>query len=358
MQEPILFKKFEQECYPEAKKIIFEKVLNLISNDMKSTYDKFIDNMDEFLNKLCLLQENKELDEIMSIAISVPYMYMCTNAPCYLFEVYCTKPFLSQSVASMYFPIPWDYLDWSEQIDMLTEYSCNHGLQLFLKRPKIEAYHRKSIKTTLIIIHSILKVFIKDVTILTSYQKLLQSEGFTISFGEFYDWQKPLFSQPVTLDIFENYKETQFVFMRFSEQVYEHKVFDKLNFDQSIFYKCQFINCRFNIINLCDTKFQSCYFKACVFDDIQMYATAFESCVLNDMTMKNVKTDFFKQKNNYFAIYGAMIFDDCNIGSLELIDSDFSLSNVENCMVKSLSAQNCDLSNDFSELISESEILK
>lgn len=356
MQEPILFKKFEQKCYPVAKKVIFEKVLKLISSNMNSTYDNFLDNMDEFLNKLCVLQEDKELDEIISIAISVPYMYICSETPCYIFEVYRTKPFLSQSVASMYFPIPWTHLHWSEQIDILEEHSKE--FQMFLKRPKIEAHHRKSIKTTLIIIASILKEFVRDIEILQSYQKLLRADEFTISFGEFYDWQKPIFKEPITLDIFENYKEDKFVFMRFVEKVYKDKVFDKLTFDQSIFYKCQFINCKFNTVNLCDSKFQSCYFKECNFDDIHMYGTSFESCLLNGITMQNVKTDYFKEKGNSFGLFGALKFDDCKIERLELIDSDFSLSNIENSVIQSFSAKNCTLSNAFSELAKESEIVK
>ena len=348
MDQSIFLKQFETECYPKANQEMLKQTIEYMTEKASDIVKECKEEINQFLLELHTIQTKKQCSNIGSVSICIPYDGICNQAPYYYIEAYEGRAYLTKEIYSKEVKTKWIMNQWKEELEYLMNIVTENQMGLYVKKPYVEAIHRKNIKQRLLILSTILKTHGAEIETYESYQNLEKDDYFTITFGGFYDWQRPIFARYPTKNIIEHPKEKSFTYMKFEREIYTKQNFDKLDFDNSSFIQCEFHGCNFKRNTLCDTQFESCYFVNCTFEDTIMYGTILQACQIEHTTMKEIKTNCFTEKNTkYFGLYGTMIWNACNLKQVTLEQVDFTASELISCEIKGLQEQHSIFSKDY-----------
>ncbi len=122
-------------------------------------------------------------------------------------------------------------------------------------------------------------------------RELFKCSEFLISFGEYMDWQLPLYMERENVDIFQCEKDTSLRYREFKDIVYRKKAFENLDLTGA-----RFINCKFNRCTMKQVIWNDVIFKNCSFDDVkaeggEICGTRYESCLFHKCEEKDVKRE-------------------------------------------------------------------
>lgn len=353
MKETMLLDKFKKEYYPFISKKILELSLELFQENVEDIKKQIYLDLDFFSKNLQKIHEEND-KPIMQIVISVPYLELCSGVPCYIFEAYNDIPFVNDPISSERFPIPWKMISWSEQINTLFECVTENEMQMYIKRPCIEALHRKSISRYLLLISAFLKRLIKDVEAQSFYNDLKKADIFTITFGEYYDWQNVIFKERVCVDVLGGNND-DLSYMKFNHSTHENRTFKSINLNDTVFYKCEFKDCTFDIVTLYNAEFIKCNFENCLFNHVKLYGALFQSCSLLNIEMTAVKTNSFNEKPKDFEFCAEFKIVNSDVDTITFKNSDLVFAKIINSNVSCVKSFNSELSDSVSKFVAEME---
>lgn len=184
---------------------------------------------------------------------------------------------------------------------------------------------RKELKAILMYISCYFKYFVAECETWKSFQERHIQPPFYITFGEYMDWQYPIFCYQEELDIFQNEKEEALTFRRFQTVIYQDKKFDQLDFSNSKFIGCEFRDCQWENVVLTDAMFQNCSFqnvtvRDCICYGITVSDSTFQKCEFRNVAFK--QTTITKE-----TLHG--IYKQSEFIQTHLEDTEFNECNTE-----------------------------
>lgn len=339
MKEQCLLKEFKQNQYPNMRKDLLEKSIELFAFDVENIKERFLNDLRSFINEI----SNENIGKVKQINISVPYINICADSPTYIFEVYQDIPFVSEVLLSKEYAISWNMIKWSEQVNQLVECVKQTEMNVHLKRHSIEAMHRKSLKRYLLLIAAFMKVLIKDLDTQLFFEELEKDMEFKITLGEYYDWQDIIFKKRTIKQISSEDKNKDYSYGEWKNKDFSNEKFQKLDLSNSVFYKCSFKNCVFDSIVFCDSEFDKCIYDDCSFSDITLYGVNIQNSKFKDIYAKNIKTDPYKESYKNFGIYDKFHIMNSSLQHIICEDSDMSFANFKDNRITDIRYKNTEI---------------
>lgn len=338
-------KQYRERCYLPVFKEYIQKNMQRHVDHLKEINGKLNGCVEAFLANMVLLQEKGKLGEIQSVCISFPYTSLACGAPFLLFEGYPGAPFMDDALAFREFPAPWLFPDWEQLLEKLHEEAGKQGMNAVIRMPFIKSHALKSAGYILYIWAIFVKYHLCGIEEKEAFRKLKKAEDFSISFGEYMDWQYPIWISRKETDIFFCEKGTDLRFCQFRELWYEDKMFDALVLDECRFGACTFQGCRFNKTSFRDAIFEGCTFRNCSFADTDIAGAVFEGCKFEDVLMERTRTYFLSREPDYFpAARAGTEFRGCFLTRVSMKDSDFSEGYFYGCRMETVLTEECSLS--------------
>lgn len=349
-------KQYREQCYLPVFKEYMAEVMQHAADHAEKINQKLYSCVDSFLANIGFLQENGKLGEVQTICISFPYTSLVCGSPYLLFEVYPGAPFMEDSLVFREFPAPWLFPGWEELLVKLYDEAGKQGMNAVIRKPFIRSHAFGKAKYILYFWASLVKYHLCDIEKKEVFKSLKKSEDFCISFGEYMDWQYPIWRSGKETDIFFCEEGTDLRFCRFRDIWYEDKVFDALVLDDCRFHACTFRNCRFAGVTFKDAFFVGCTFQNCSFSDTDLAGTEFDGCKFEDVQMEGMRTMFLKEDADIFpAARGNAEFSGCFLTRVGVKASDFSAGYFRDCRIESVHTEECLLSESFQEAIAAAE---
>lgn len=184
---------------------------------------------------------------------------------------------------------------------------------------------RNEIKSALIYASCVFKYALYNCSEFKNYSSLNRREELCIMFGEYKDWQYPIYWEKKEVDIFNNRNKDKLEFTRFNNKVYSRKTFRAFPMKQSRFMDCRFDHCRFDKTDLSDGLFVNCEFENIVFDQCTLYGITFDHCRFEKTTIQDCVFTYQKQENKSLpGIYQTSRFLECNVEQIDFKNSEIS----------------------------------
>ena len=340
---------YKKQCYKPVMQNYAESLLKHLAEHAEEVHKEFVGQLDAFLQSLCLLQEHKKLGEIQTISISFPYTLLDSGSPILLFEVYSeTAPFMERAVLSREFSVSWMFSGWDNMLKELKEEAGRQGMNSVIRMPYIRSQAWGGARILLSIFSGIIKYHLYGLEEMRSFQELKKAEEFSLTFGEYMDWQRTIFRLRPELDIFFCEKDTDLRFCSFNDVWYEEKEFDALVLDDCRFEQCTFKNCRFSEVSFRDARFLGCVFHDCRFENVILNGARFDGCSLERVRMEGIRTNSFSKDNTAIEMpQGMTEWLGCFWGGVTLIKSDFSAGRFRGCQMEQIHTEECRLPESF-----------
>lgn len=199
-------------------------------------------------------------------------------------------------------PADWLFEEWSYEYDSEEEYNKN----------------RKLIRPLLIYASSVFKYSLAQCYKFSNYEKMEKDDELYICFGEYKDWQFPIFIDRPELDIFQNPTDEALTFRRFNKKVYRNKQFESMDLTSSVFTDCIFNSVKFNDTILNDVVFENCQFDNISYEECKLYGTMHTNCDFKDI--KYINTQFTLKNpspNTITGIYRECTFTNCRQDNID-----------------------------------------
>lgn len=346
-------KQYREQCYLPVFREYIEEMMQGQAEHAKETDRKLGGCVEAFLANLKFLQEKDKIGEIQTICLSFPYAMLACGEPCLLFEVYPGVPFLDDALVFREFAAPWLFPDWEQLLEKLHKEAGKQGMNAVIRMPFIRSHALKSAKYILHLWSGLVKYHLHGIEQKEVFKSIKKADGFTISFGEYMDWQYPVWISRKETDIFFCEDGTDLRFCRFREVWYEDKVFDTLVLDDCRFQGCVFLNCQFNGVSLKDAEFTGCTFSNCRFLDTDLAGASFDGCKFEDVHMEAVHTYFLQDVSDKLtSAQGNTEFIGCFLTRVGIRDSDFTAGYFQNCRMETVDTGECPISESFRESLS------
>lgn len=345
-------KQYREQCYLPVFREYIEEMMQGQAENVRETDRKLGGCVEAFLTNLGFLQEKGKIGEIQTITISFPYALLACGEPCLLFEAYPGVPFLDDALVFREFPAPWLYPDWEQLLEKLHKETGKQGMNAVIRMPFIRSHALKSAKYILYFWSGLVKYHLHGIEKKEAYKNLKKADNFIISFGEYMDWQYPVWIARKETDIFFCEEGTDLRFCQFQKIWYEDKVFDTLVLDDCRFQECTFLNCRFAGVSLKDAAFTGCTFSGCSFQDTDLAGASFDGCKFEDVNMEAVRTYFLQGVSDSLpAAHGNAEFISCFLTRVNIRDSDFSAGYFRDCRMEAVDTGESPVSESFREAL-------
>lgn len=340
---------YKKQCYKPVMQRYAESLLTRLTEHAQEIHKELNGQLDAFLQSLCLMQEHKKLGEVQTISISFPYALLDSGSPVLLFEVYSDiAPFMEKAILSREFPALWMFLDWDSMLKELKEEAGRQGMNTIIRMPYIRSQAWGGARSLLSMLSSIIKYHLYGLEEIRSFQELKKAEEFSLTFGEYMDWQRTILRLRPELDIFFCEKDTDLRFCSFNDAWYEEKEFAALVLDDCRFKQCTFKNCRFSKVSFRDARFLGCVFHDCEFENVILNGARFDGCSLERVQMEGTCTNSFSEDNTTVEISQGMTeWLGCFWGEVTLLKSDFSASYFRGCQMEQVHTEECRLPESF-----------
>lgn len=158
-----------------------------------------------------------------------------------------------------------------------------------------------------------------------NYALLKRAEEFYICFGEYKDWQMPIYIEKREIDIFQNLNQESLEFRRFHHKIYQKKEFVEFKLDNSRFTDCKFTDCSFSGTELNDVMFERCTFENVQFINCTFWGSTFEFCDFHSVKAEDSIFTYKKEEGKPLSgIYKNSNFLQCNMEEFEFGLCDMS----------------------------------
>ena len=349
-------KQYGEKCYLPVFREYMAEAMQHAADHAEEINRKLNGFVELFLGNLSFLQENGKLGEVQTVCISFPYTSLACGSPYLLFEAYPGVPFMDDALVFREFPAPWLFPEWDQLLEKLHEEAGRQGMNAVIRMPYIRSHALGKSRYILYFWSGLVKYHLCDIEKKEAFKSLKKAEDFSISFGEYMDWQRPVWISRKETDIFFREEDTDLRFCRFREVWYEDKAFDTLVLDDCRFHACMFQSCSFAAVSFKDAFFEGCTFLNCSFSDTDIAGARFDGCKFEDVQMEGMRTYFLKGETDSLPdARGNAEFTGCFLTRVGVKDSDFSAGYFRGCRMESVHTEECLLSESFEEAVKAAE---
>jgi len=233
-------------------------------------YEKTIENLVQDYEDIQAIVQ-KRMENCFKSTTDVPVQYVCISflrtslyfdAPKFRISLYGEEDLWGETIAFQDIEADWLFREW--------EQDTQSEVQRMEEREKL--------KPLLYYASTYFKYFLVDCDKLDGFEEMPKTKEVYVCFGEYKDWQYPIFIKREEIDIFQNLNEESLEFRKFENKVYRDKHFSELNLTSSSFKDCSFEQSNFEQVVLNDVVFEHCKFKNTNFTQCKMYGITIIDC--------------------------------------------------------------------------------
>ncbi len=277
---------FREKCYIPALRKLVDNSAAKLAGDMERTTEAFLSPLEAFLGLLLEHQDRGSIPPASWLCLSFLRTSLRQGKPVLLAEAYETLPFLEKPLMSCELSGEWMLPDWEVFREELEENTRQQSMGRYVRLPERRSYEAEAVSIPLRQLAMTMKYMLRGLEYRGIWNRLSGMEGFTVSYGEYMDWQFPLLEIKGDVDLFLCDDRTDLTFRRFKGLHYENKQFDSRELDDSVFRECVFQKVDFTGTKLRNVRFIGCVFEDCVFEGAELMGSSFLSGRLRGVSFK------------------------------------------------------------------------
>lgn len=182
---------------------------------------------------------------------------------------------------------------------------------------------RQQIRPLLFYASAVFKYALAECFKFSNYGNLKKAEELYICFGEYKDWQFPIYIDKDEIDIFNNVDDEMLTFRRFDKKVYRNKEFNNLDLTSAKFTDCEFSHVTFHTTILNDSIFENCSFRDVTFEECKLYGAKHTECKFKQVEYRNIQFTLEDQTpQTLTGIYRECNYIDCKQEDVSFGDCD------------------------------------
>lgn len=282
-----------------------------------------------------------DVPPVSAIHISFLYTSLYFGNPQFQIDAYGENLYLEPSYLTTKMKADWLFKHWEAYEAALTE-EMKKDREIFYREALMYQISTKSIKNLLYYIYTSFKYIMRECENLESLKVLQKTEEFYISFGEYRDWQRPIYGEYPEIDLFNCEEDAFRKYRRFEKAYYKQKAFLEWDLYQGVFEDCHFRNTHFNKTTLNDERFKNCIFDHVVLEEVNLYGVTFENCHFKEVSFKNCLggiyglppeaiQEVYKNAEWLKCQFEATCFEACNLSFNLLLNCDTQGLEIINC---------------------------
>lgn len=303
MEEVNFRKQFEESCYAPALETLIEATGNIMSKDIEKVNEAFLDPLEAFLSIVLEHQERGIIREVKWLSISFLRTSMYGKKPVLLLEAYQDLPFIEKPVMACEINAAWMFPCWETFRENLRDGIRKQMLGRYVREPELKSYESQAVSMLLKYLSIYVKFAMRDLENRRVWQRLGELRDFTISYGEYLDWQYPIMVLKEEVDLFLCDEKVDLTYRRFQGVHYEDKEFAGMVLDDCVFRDCTFRKVLFQSSKLRHVRFVNCCFEECQFEDVELMGSSvlssrlkkidFQKCHILSGIYKEEQTSLF-----------------------------------------------------------------
>ncbi len=314
----------------------------IVATTIEELTEKIVYGLDSYLREL-IRRQNIDVPPISAIHISFLYTSLYFKEPQFQIDAYDENIYLGSSYLTAKMKADWLFKYWEEYETALEE-EMKKDREIFYREALMHQMSIGSVRNLLYYIYTSFKYIMRECEHLESLKALKKTDEFYISFGEYRDWQRPIYGNYPELDLFNCPEDAFRQYQRFDKCYYKQKAFLAWDLYQGVFESCHFKNTTFHKTNLNDTRFSNCIFDQVTLEEVSLYGATFENCYFKEVTFKgcllgihDLPTEAIKE------IYKNTEWLKCQFEKVNFESSNLSFNLLLNCEMKGLELIACDL---------------
>lgn len=286
MEEVNFRERFRETCYVPAMRSLIEETSNVMIQNIKKVNDAFLAPLEAFLSIVLEQQEQGNIREVKWLSISFLRTSMYARKPVLLLEAYEQIPFIDKPVMACEISAAWMFPCWEAFRNRLREGIKKQILGRYVREPELKSYESQAVSQMLKYLSIYVKFAIRDLENHRVWQRLGELKDFTISYGEYLDWQYPVMMLKKEVDLFLCDEKEDLTYRRFHGLHYEDKQFDGRVLDDCVFCNCTFRKVSFQGTKLRNVRFKNCIFEECHFEDVELMGSVILSSRLKKVAFR------------------------------------------------------------------------
>lgn len=274
---------FEEKYYPEIFVDAAERTILYFVEHEGRIAELWKKEWNRYLEQIAVQQRDYGAEPVAEINISFLYTSLEEGKPEFRADSYGEGGYIFKPcIASMSLPAGWLTGELAEMEACLNARAAEEGMRGIVRPAACEVMKRRALQCLLYYFAGRMKYLIREVLNPAYLAGIEKAEVFVIRFGEYMDWQKPLFAILPEVDISDCAKGTVLRFRRFPAVRWRETVFAGLDFTQAVF-----ADCTFSRVVMEDCVLNDCIFDGCVFEQVtikgaQMAGVLFKGCEMRD----------------------------------------------------------------------------
>lgn len=329
---------FEEEIYPPAFEIFAAGVVESFDLNQEKVIRSLKATMDGYMDQLCRRQEAGLAGSVAQIILSLLYTTVGEKGVEFQIDSYEEEGFLyGEILLSERFTVSWLGGELSLLTELLKKRVAEERLGRYIRPAQLERMKLRVLGSLLSYFASRFRYLAWDILDRKQLAKLKKEETFTLSMGEYRDWQKVIFALRPAVDIFNCEPTTDFIFRSFPAVYYEKKSFQKLDICNTRFTDCTFRDC---VLEEC--RINDCIFDGCSFQNVLFGNTQMRACLLLDSSFCECRfqeVDFSSEQSRIPGNReGEIYYEPAEFLACAITECTMTNSDLRNVLVK-----DCDL---------------
>lgn len=290
---------FNETCYRPAVETMLTHTSSVISNHPTAS-KAFLDSLEAFIGCVLAHQEKGDIPLVRWISLSFLRTSMQLERPVFMVEAYEQIPFVVKPVMGCEIDASWMFPCWKEFQENMQEGIRQQLLGRYVRKPELKSYESQAVTVMLSFFILFMKYAIRDLESRPVWMKMEETKNFTISYGEYLDWQLPVSRIRESIDLFQCEEKEELTYRRFQNLYYEEKQFDARIMDDCVFRGCTFHKVHFQGTRLRNVRFVDCVFEDCQFENVELMGSSVLSSRLKNVVFKKCKvlTGFYREEQN------------------------------------------------------------
>lgn len=323
---------FKQGTYAKlAQEFVAQTALRFIEKEEEPA-GQCVKGIASAAERLAKMQEAQGLPSIACLTVSVLYTSVYFGAPKLRLDFYAKGWPAAEAVYSEMVDASWLFALWDEHVAKVG--AARGDMRTRILDAHVESMCWQSVRLLAYWLAGELKYWLAPLAKAAGILRLWKADDFYVTFGEYLDWQKPVFAILPEIDIFNCGSDDSLRLRVFRQCRYAHKKFGELDLSGSKFYGCRFENCSFDESDLGDAVFENCHFTQVAFQQTNLSGALFKNSSLEKVVMTGSFAEAAAEMGEKRDIYRPLAFEDCLIGGLALKECVFVGALLLDCMTK------------------------
>ncbi len=311
MTEDSYVSSFRQTEFSQCAADFWQKTDEGMKNHISEITGHLRENLHELFGELGKIQKRKKT-EIGKITMSLIRMSAWEDALRMKLEAYDRDEIVGHLVCEKDMDVSMVFPEWNGLQKQLESVAEKKQVRSHITDPVIRFLMESLLGDMALYLYAVYKYVLLDAEELEGFQDFEKGRDFSITIGEYQDWQKPVFVRREPAEIrLHGKEESNYIFCRFENKSFKVMDFKDINLEKAKFVRCSFFHCTFENANLNDVRFVECRMHDVQFLSGTMYGAMLVDCDLIDTDMGGMEQKWvpFQGGRKEYDVY-----QDCMIG--------------------------------------------